>query len=301
MQITLTEVPDDFNENPINLAPTVVTGEGTFTNTSFAPDNHDVGVAFYLTATESIDGSGNPISPALTAQTSFTDSTHIQSVTVGTQTPSPVVAGNSATYLVTIHFNGSGTCTADLSLATTSLPSGATPSFSPTQVTGGTSGNTERLLHANYHYDQHDPCRHNESRDDKSSWYGWGLPRRRQPGQHHSRCRGPGCHHDNYRILRKSLHLWAVCDVHGKCYGNQRDSTGRRHGDLQGRANDAWHWNGERIASGDVYDHFVIRGGKPPQRHRSVCGRSRLPRKHLNTVIPSGESRLPDSHWHPGK
>jgi len=81
-----------------------------------------------------------------TAQTTFTDGTKVGSVSVGTQSPSPVTAGNSATYTVTVNRGtsggSSGAFTADLSVTTT-LPSGATASFSPNPVSFTPSENSK--------------------------------------------------------------------------------------------------------------------------------------------------------------
>ena len=60
VNITLTESPDLHGESPITVPPSVVGADGTFTNTAFAPDNNDVGVTFYLTASIALAYAGCP-------------------------------------------------------------------------------------------------------------------------------------------------------------------------------------------------------------------------------------------------
>src|SRR5438445_1491768 len=121
--VTLTLV-----ESPlIDTHPTmtaVADAFGNISNNQFSPDQYDISIRFYLTAS----GSQSQ------AQNTFTDSKP-NTVTVGTQSPNPVSPGSSTTYTVTVGFNGpSAACTANLSV-TTSLPTGATASFSPSSVT----------------------------------------------------------------------------------------------------------------------------------------------------------------------
>jgi hypothetical protein len=92
-------------------------------------------VPLYLVAANGEDGT-------VLARTTFTDTQHLQGVSAGAQTPNPVTAGNSATYGITANFNGSGTaCTANFSV-TSSLPTGASVSFSPASVTNPTISST---------------------------------------------------------------------------------------------------------------------------------------------------------------
>jgi MBG domain (YGX type)/Bacterial Ig-like domain (group 3)/Galactose oxidase, central domain len=84
------------------------------------------GVQFHVTAVSQ---------SAMQADVYFTD-TGANSVTVGAQVPNPLAAGNSATYPVTLGFNGSqqqGSCTVTLSAS--GLPAGATASFNPNPIT----------------------------------------------------------------------------------------------------------------------------------------------------------------------
>lgn len=73
----------------------------------------------------------------LHAETTFTDSPKVGSVTVGNQVPAPVVAGNAAHYSITVN-RGSGSGSAgnvNINLAVTStLPDGVTAFFSPNPV-----------------------------------------------------------------------------------------------------------------------------------------------------------------------
>ena len=108
---------------------------GSFTNTSFQIQDNDGGVIFVLTATGQTSG--------LTAQYKFTD--HITGVTLGAQTPNPVLArgtrGNhGATYTVACTTSGGTAVTYSLvnpaGTAGTpgtpwTLPTGVSVSFTP--------------------------------------------------------------------------------------------------------------------------------------------------------------------------
>jgi uncharacterized repeat protein (TIGR02543 family) len=91
---------------------------GAIFNDVWAPDEHDDGVRFYLTAT----GVG------ATAQTTFTDR-NPQSITVGAPSSDTVSPGDSVSYNVTVAFAGNADpCTVTLNV--TGLPTGAGFSFS---------------------------------------------------------------------------------------------------------------------------------------------------------------------------
>ena len=78
------------------------------------------------------------LTSAVSVTGNFTDAKP-NKVTVSAQSPNPVVAGNSATYTITVTFNGDNNpCTSPLSI-TSALPTGATASFNPPSVTGTTS------------------------------------------------------------------------------------------------------------------------------------------------------------------
>lgn len=129
--ITLVESPLIDTHGPFTA---VADANGNISNSSFITDLHDVSVQFTLTAAGSVSQ----------AQTMFTDSKP-NTVTVGAQTPNPVVAGSQASFTVTISFSGNGTsCTANLSVS--GLPAGTTgSSFTPASVTSTGSGQTSTL------------------------------------------------------------------------------------------------------------------------------------------------------------
>jgi len=108
---------------------TVADASGNISDSSFVTDIHDLNIRFYLTAVGSVSQ----------AQTKFTDSKPNKISAVGAQSPNPVSAGNSATYSVTVSFQGNGDpCNAVLS--TSGLPAGASASFAP--VPGTNPANT---------------------------------------------------------------------------------------------------------------------------------------------------------------
>jgi hypothetical protein len=131
--VKLTLHMDPLRDSDTELTATA-DGSGNFTNTSFAPAEYDVGVRFVLTAVGQASG--------LRAQTTFTDDTKLKNnlgIAPASRTISP---GSSTTYTVTVSFNGNAnagrSCTAALSV-TTALPSGATASFSPAQLTASST------------------------------------------------------------------------------------------------------------------------------------------------------------------
>ena len=92
----------------------------------FIVELRHLGVQFHVTALGA--------QSTMQADVHFTDA-GANSVTVGAQTPSPVIAGNSATYTVTVGFNGNGNpCTVTLNAS--GLPAGATATFTPNPVLG---------------------------------------------------------------------------------------------------------------------------------------------------------------------
>jgi hypothetical protein len=99
---------------------------GNIVSTEFVPDQHDVGIRFYLTA----------FGQQSQAQTTFRDNENLTGVSVGAQSPSTITPGSSTTYVVTVSFQkvgGNASCTADLSVS--GLASGATGAFSPSFLT----------------------------------------------------------------------------------------------------------------------------------------------------------------------
>jgi hypothetical protein len=106
----------------------------------WAPERHDIGVRFFLMATDSRSR----------AQITFTDGPRIASVAVSAQTPNPLVAapGNQATFTVTPARGNNGTVNGTFSVHSIApAAAGLTPSFSPSTFTanGGTSFPTSIL------------------------------------------------------------------------------------------------------------------------------------------------------------
>ena len=122
----------------------VADANGDIFNNQFSPDAHDANITFTLTASGSVSG--------FQAQTTFTDTTHIQNngASVGVQSPAAVVPGGTATFTVQVTFNGNASsgstgCTVALSITTT-LPTGASASFSPSSLTGTSSSTLSATL-----------------------------------------------------------------------------------------------------------------------------------------------------------
>src|SRR3989442_12404717 len=128
----------DHDADTDQTLTTTADSSGNILSREFAPDEHDLGVRFYLTATGQTS--------RLVAQTTFLDSPKVGSVTVGAQSPDPVTSGSSAAFTITV-FRGSGggssgNFTATLSI-TTALPSGASASFSVNPVALASSENSK--------------------------------------------------------------------------------------------------------------------------------------------------------------
>jgi hypothetical protein len=124
------EEQPDFDSHPDMTA--LVQADGTFVNTDFSPDEHDLNIRFTLTAR----GSQSE------AQNTFTDQANLKSIDVtGVQTPAAVAPGSSATFGTSaatstkISFNGSGSCTVGLSVIS-GLLAGSSATFAPATVTG---------------------------------------------------------------------------------------------------------------------------------------------------------------------
>ena len=103
----------------------------------WAPDWHDLGVRFYLTAQDSRSH----------VQMTFTDAPRIGAVTLGAQSPNPLLntAANTATFGVTTQRQANGTVNGAFSLAFGGpTPAGLTWSFSPSPSNGAFTaiGNT---------------------------------------------------------------------------------------------------------------------------------------------------------------
>jgi len=137
-----------FDEEPVQHYPRLLAatadGDGNIVNSEYVIEEHDLGTDFLLTASGGTSG--------MTAQVKFTDSPKVGSVAVGAQSPSPVTAGGSATYTVTVN-RGSGPGSPGAFTATLSieppggLPAGAIATFSPNPVSfaAGASSRTSTL------------------------------------------------------------------------------------------------------------------------------------------------------------
>ena len=128
-----------FQEDPAVHADYVLTvvadSEGKIYWDQWAPEEHDLGVRFYLTATDSVSR----------AQTTFTDG-NLQTVTIAPPAGVNVQPGSSAQYTVNVGMGGNtGTCTVTLSV-TTLLPAGAVASFSSPNPTNATNDDFSRTL-----------------------------------------------------------------------------------------------------------------------------------------------------------
>jgi hypothetical protein len=129
------EFPEEY---PDVFFSVVANQQGNFVTAEFAPQEIDLGRIFTLTAIGQTSG--------FTAQTAFKDAVGFQGVSVGGQSPNPVVAGNQASYTVTLDFNGNGStgCSATLSV-TAGLPIGASVSFSTNPVASTGTDKTSTL------------------------------------------------------------------------------------------------------------------------------------------------------------
>jgi Galactose oxidase, central domain len=108
---------------------------GNIYHDQWAPEQHDIGVRFFLIASDSRSR----------AQITFTDAVGLQSVDVS-PTARTVTAGATASYTVTVNFNGSGTTGCTTTLAVTGLPPGTTASFTPSSVTATSNSSPTSTL-----------------------------------------------------------------------------------------------------------------------------------------------------------
>ncbi|HET6203208.1 MAG TPA: MBG domain-containing protein [Planctomycetota bacterium] len=119
--LVLQEVP---TTHPWRVLSATADSTGNLFHNGWAPEEHDLGVRFFLTA----------YGFASQAQITFTDANKLGFVTVGAPSPDPVAAGNAATFTVTVlRGDGPGSFNANLTV-TTGLPAGASASFSPNPV-----------------------------------------------------------------------------------------------------------------------------------------------------------------------
>jgi MBG domain (YGX type)/Galactose oxidase, central domain len=135
VQLSLHEFPEEYPDISFSA---IANQQGNFVATDFAPQLIDLDRIFTLTAVGQTSG--------FTAQTAFKDAVGLQSVSVGVQSPNPVVAGNQTSHPVTVGFNGNGSigCSATLSVISV-LPTGASASFSPNPVASNGSNVSSTL------------------------------------------------------------------------------------------------------------------------------------------------------------
>jgi phosphotransferase system IIA component len=112
-----------LDEHPLQMVQ--ADGSGNIISTEFAPDQHDIGIRFYVFA----------YGEDSQAQTTFRDNPRIGSVTVGSQTGT-LISGTvgSVTYTVTPIRAANGTVNGTLSV-TSGLPAGVSAGFSPSTWT----------------------------------------------------------------------------------------------------------------------------------------------------------------------
>src|ERR1041384_4020584 len=82
----------------------------------------------------SLKATADGVTSGLHAEAFFTDAGNFSTLSVGAQTPSPVCAGSTATYIVTVGEGGNPSSNTVTLSITTALPSGVTASFSPTSL-----------------------------------------------------------------------------------------------------------------------------------------------------------------------
>ena len=132
VQLSLHEFPEQY---PDIVFSAVANQNGNFLAKDFAPQLIDLDRIFTVTAVGQASG--------FTAQTAFKDG-NPQTLTIAiTQNPNPVAPGGSATYTVSLSFNGnSNNCTVGLTATPTASPAWPTPpaggffAFSSASVTG---------------------------------------------------------------------------------------------------------------------------------------------------------------------
>lgn len=125
VQLEIDHVDGTPTDGPQHEPWTVEADELGNVTATWAVLPHELNHTLLLTATGLTSGRQ--------ATREFTDATHLQSVSVGTQTGNLTQgAAGSATFAISGSFNGSGGLTAVLSIS--GLPSGATAGFSPTSI-----------------------------------------------------------------------------------------------------------------------------------------------------------------------
>lgn len=131
VRMTVTQT-SPLTAEPPTILEAVADSFGTITNSDFRVLENHLGAAFSLVAEGLTSGDR--------AETTFTDSPLITTVSLSTQTPNPVQAGNLAEYDYTVN-RAPGARNFDVNLTVTGLPAGVTYSFAPSSINfGGGSG-----------------------------------------------------------------------------------------------------------------------------------------------------------------
>jgi YDG domain/MBG domain (YGX type)/Galactose oxidase, central domain len=129
--LTLIEEPL-YDVHPLRAV--IADDAGNIVSTEFIPDWYDLGIKFTLTAYGSVSQ----------ARTTFTDGPRIASVSLGAQTPDPLVSvnGNFSTYTVTPVRGSNGTVNGSFTISfAPTAPGGITASFSPNPPNGSFTAN----------------------------------------------------------------------------------------------------------------------------------------------------------------
>jgi hypothetical protein len=145
--VTISMTEDPFIDQPATIVA-MADAAGNISDSSFAPDINDVGIKFYVTATQPgpLDASGNPTS--LTAQTSFTDGNPDNTSMTVSCSPNPISVGNPTTCTAQVNNTQSGAPagypqgTVKFSLQTTGMAGGFSPSDTCTLLRIGTTVNS---------------------------------------------------------------------------------------------------------------------------------------------------------------
>lgn len=131
VSLTITQTSPATAEPPTVLEA-IADSLGTITNSDFRVLENHLGAEFSLVA--------EGLSSGERAETTFTDSPLITTVSLSGQTPNPVQAGSIANYDFTVN-RAPGARNFDVNLTVTGLPSGVTFTFSPSSINfGGGSG-----------------------------------------------------------------------------------------------------------------------------------------------------------------
>ncbi len=154
---------------PVNSPPALQDWNVTDGVGSFSPYQDPTGLWIYPDTDATADGSigtswyvdpqfaGASLELTATGQTSgvvstnlFTDSSHIRTLSVGSQSPTNVPVGGTATFAITTTWNGNSSDTYTAAPSVSGLPLGSTFSFSPASLSfnGTTSTRPAHIKHS---------------------------------------------------------------------------------------------------------------------------------------------------------